>query len=300
MQLAILHLLLLYIVNSTSDYIGPVIVLKDVTSTVEYTGIPLKPETSLFLEFYGHPLQGRLFYAENATMGTFISLKINRPGTLRFEMKLTATNRSHQFIILSAPLEHSRDQFHSIDLRISLARKVAVLFVNGRNAYPVRLVDTMADSVKYSFGDYLYMGRLPQKLLEDASKVVHFTAAMEFSFVGILKSIFVNRKGLIPLNVSSGAEIAAGLSHCYHLNRQVAGGGGIYFTCPRLSNCLDGHDGPRCGCTTSGERLGICRIRESTAISGRYALYFCIFKLKFFISLLKMQAPTLDSNVIMR
>lgn len=262
MQFVILHFILLQVATAASDYIGPAIILKDVTSTVEYAGIPLIPETSLFLEFYGHSLQGRLLYAENATMGTFISLKINRPGTLRFEMKLTATNKSHQFIILSAPLDHTAVQWHSVDLRISLIKKVAVLIMDGKNAYPVQLVDTLPTSVKYSFGNFLYVGRLPPKLQSDASKVVHFTAAMEFAFVGNLKNMYVNGKGLFPLIVLNGAEIATGLSYCHYLGRQVTRSGGNNYFCPKSTTCLDGGDGPRCGCTPSGQRLGICRTRE--------------------------------------
>ncbi len=70
----------------------PAVILKHTSSTVEYGKVELNPETSIVLEFYGDVLQGRLLYAENTTMGTFISLKLVRPGSLRFEMKLTSHN----------------------------------------------------------------------------------------------------------------------------------------------------------------------------------------------------------------
>ncbi|KAL5966427.1 Neurexin-1 [Taenia solium] len=254
-----------------SEYSGPAIVLKDAISTVEYAGIPLISETSLFIEFYGHSLQGRLLYAENATMGTFISLKITRPGTLRFEMKLTATNRSHQFIILSAPLDRTADRWHSADLRISLKKKVVILFVDGKNAYPIHIDDVAADAARYSFGDYLHVGRLPPNLQADASKVVHFTAAMESAFVGNLKNIFVNSRALLPLKFLNGAEIAPGLSYCHQMSREVARGGGRHWFCPRNSNCIDGLDGPKCGCNGDRQKLGICQFRKTHTL---YAFVF--------------------------
>ncbi|VDK33927.1 unnamed protein product [Taenia asiatica] len=271
MYIIALHFSLLCVVAGASEYSGPAVVLKDVISTVEYAGIPLISETSLFIEFYGHSLQGRLLYAENATMGTFISLKITRPGTLRFEMKLTATNRSHQFIILSAPLDRTAERWHSADLRISLKKKVVILFVDGKNAYPIHIDDVVADAARYSFGDYLHVGRLPPNLQADASKVVHFTAAMESALVGNLKNMFVNGRALLPLKVLNGAEIAPGLSYCHQMSREVARGGGRHWFCPKNSNCIDGLDGPKCGCNGDRQKLGICQFRKA------HTLYTFVF-----------------------
>ncbi|CUT98709.1 neurexin [Echinococcus multilocularis] len=262
MYIIALHYSLLCIVAGALKYGGPAVVLKDAKSTVEYASVPLFSETSLFIEFSGHSLQGRLLYAENATMGTFISLKINRPGTLRFEMKLTATNQSHQFIILSAPLDRTADQWHSADLRISLKEKVVILFVDGKSAYPIRIEDVAVNTARYSFGGYLHVGRLPPNLIADASKVVHFTAVMEFAFVGNIKSIIVNGRAPLPLKALNGAEIAPGLSHCHLLSREVARGGDSHWFCPQNLSCLDGLDGPKCGCNENSRKLGICRFQS--------------------------------------
>ncbi|VDM18497.1 unnamed protein product [Hydatigera taeniaeformis] len=263
MYIIAFYLSLLCKVAGGLEYSGPAITLKDALSSVEYAGIPLISETSVFIEFYGNSLQGRLFYAENATMGTFISLKINRPGTLRFEMKLTATNRSHQFIILSAPLDRTTNRWHSADLRISLKKKVVILFVDGKNAYPIHIDDVVANAARYSFGPYLHVGRLPPNLQADASKVVHFTAAMESAFVGNLRNIFANGKALLPLKVLNGAEIAPGLSYCYRLRREAGKIGGSHWFCPRNSNCIDGLDGSKCGCYNDKQKLDTCQFRKA-------------------------------------
>ncbi|KAM7535834.1 hypothetical protein Aperf_G00000097724 [Anoplocephala perfoliata] len=244
---------------AATEFSGPAIVLKYASSAVEFDGFSLLPETSIFFEFYGHSLQGRLLYAENASMGTYISLKLNRPGTLRFEMKLRATNRSHQFIILSAQLDRSTMKWHSANLRIYLLKKLAVLYVDGRDAYPAYLDDAVPSATQVSFGDYLYVGRLPPSLRSDASKVVHFTAAIESSFVGNIRSLFANGRGLEPLRVFNGAEIATGLSFCHVLSREALRSAHSYSPCPYTSDCFDGVDGPTCGCTKQSQNLGICQ-----------------------------------------
>ncbi|EUB63390.1 Neurexin-1-alpha [Echinococcus granulosus] len=276
-------------------YGGPAVVLKDAKSTVEYASVSLISETSLFIEFSGHSLQGRLLYAENATMGTFISLKINRPGTLRFEMKLTATNRSHQFVILSAPLDRTADQWHSADLRISLREKVVILFVDGKNAYPTHIEDVAANTARYSFGGYLHVGRLPPNLLADASKVVHFTAVMEFAFVGNIKSIFVNGRAPLPLKALNGAEIAPGLSHCHLLSREVARGGDSHWLCPQNLSCLDGLDGPKCGCNKNSRELGICQFQSSGAKNEAFIVLLLNGSIHF-----RLWSPRLQKNAIIQ
>ncbi|VDL59832.1 unnamed protein product [Hymenolepis diminuta] len=253
MQALILQLSLLYALLTTSEFSGPAVVLKDALSTVEYAGVSLLPETSISLEFYGHSLQGRLLYAENASMGTFISLKINRPGTLRFEMKLTASNRSHQFIILSAKLNRHYGKWHSANIRISLPKLLTVLYMDGRDAYLARLEDVVPDTAINSFGDFLYIGRLPPHLVSESTKVVHFTAAIETSFVGNIRNIFVNNRGLEPLNAYNGAEITSGLSFCYILRTSKA------FNICSSSDCLDSSSGPTCGCSKESQKLGFCQ-----------------------------------------
>ncbi|VDO00519.1 unnamed protein product [Rodentolepis nana] len=257
--LIILHLSLLYTLVTTTDFSGPAVVLKDALSTLEYAGISLLPETSIYLEFYGHTLQGRLLYAENPSVGTFISLRINRPGMLRFEMKLPATNRSHQFTILSAKLDHRADNWHSATIHISLTKMLTVLYVDGSNAYPAHLTDKVPDTAMNAFGDYLYIGRLPPYLISDSTKVVHFTAAIETSFVGIIRNIFVNSRGLIPLNAYNGAEITAGLSSCYLLDRRKRKALKTFNICPPTADCLDSSSGPTCGCTKESRRQWICQ-----------------------------------------
>nr|CDS33708.1 hypothetical protein HmN_000532600 [Hymenolepis microstoma]CUU99132.1 hypothetical transcript [Hymenolepis microstoma]CUU99133.1 hypothetical transcript [Hymenolepis microstoma] len=255
----ILHLSLLYTLVTTSEFSGPAVVLKDALSTLEYAGISLLPESSISLEFCGHTLQGRLLYAENPSMGTFISLRINRPGTLRFEMKLPASNRSHQFIIFSAKLNPHDDDWHSANIHISLPKMLAVLYVDGSDAYPAHLSDMVPDTAMNSFGNFLYIGRLPPYLISESNKVVHFTAAIENSFVGIIRNIFVNNRGLKPLNAYNGAEITTGLSFCYILDRRKLKASKAFNICSPTSDCLDSSSGPTCGCTKESLRLGLCQ-----------------------------------------
>lgn len=241
---------------------GPAIVLKHTKSTAIFSRIALEPETIIMMEFWGNNLQGRLLYAENATTGTFISLKLVRPGTLSLEIKLSSLSQSlsasHQLIHLSVALNIKMTRWNSIELRIQLHENHAVLFVNGKNAFPIQITGK-APLVheKYAFGSVTYLGRVTSYMNGNNNQLVHYTASMEPSFMGIIRNFVVNGVKMKPKDLLNGAEIAFGLSFCDRKN--------VYnqqeHNCPAASLCRDQNDDWSCGCTSFSTAGGMCQFR---------------------------------------
>lgn len=282
---------------------GPSLLMKDGFSTALYPRIPLESTTVIFFEFQCATLKGRLLYAENVSMGTFISIKLVDPGTLRFEMKILK-QVGHQFIILSAIL--TKNPWHSVEIRIDLLNGQILVIVDGEGAYPASVHD-IKSPFQDSFGDTIYVGRLQNSLLKDASKVVHFTAAMEKSFVGLLRNFIVSfvKNGLIPTingmhpyRLLNGAELATGITWCHNmpsndlyllsqvqltsLSSQTSKAIESFQvdSCPKHAVCMDGNDGPHCGCRSRNPANGFCLFRKFHVTFEFFAMTFEFYEKK--------------------
>uniref|UniRef100_A0A0X3PD61 Neurexin-1a n=1 Tax=Schistocephalus solidus TaxID=70667 RepID=A0A0X3PD61_SCHSO len=252
-----IHLISLYFIwmsfaSSDIHQLGPAIIFKNEFSTAVYPAIPLRNITNVYFEFCVQTFRGRLLYAENANVGTFISVRLTSPSLVRLELRLLTedfesnSQRAHEHIVLSAPLQNRSTRtgeckWHSIDIRLDFFNQILLLVVDGNSAYSSAVPDALGWPDD-GFGQRTYFGRLQSSLFTDASKILHFTASMEHAFVGTMRNFFVRswtkKRGnnyaiseedreppqhlslMIPSMLLNHASLSTGISNCYQISRK--------------------------------------------------------------------------------
>ncbi|VDK69966.1 unnamed protein product [Dibothriocephalus latus] len=230
---------------------GPAILFKNEFSTAVYPAIPLNNITNVYFEFCVDFFRGRLLYAENASVGTFISVKLTSPALVRLELRLLKEEYENDpqpdyaYIVISAPVQNGSAKagncrWHSLDIRLDFFNHILLLVVDGNAAYSSSVRDALGWPTD-AFGQMTYFGRLQSSLFTDTSKILHFTASMENAFMGTLRNLFVRswtiKRGLnyavsgetkepvqqsslmIPSMLLNYAVISPGISNCYLLTR---------------------------------------------------------------------------------